>query len=131
MGSVKIGGNATGSAIVVGDHNAVEVHYSGQLPPPESVDIAKELAALRTALAALGGEHQKRIERALDDADDEAKKPNPDKDEIGKALDRALDYAKKTSGFVETMAKIAPTVAAAASWLGANWHTLLRGFGLG
>jgi len=67
------------------------------LPSGGSVDIARELATIRAILEMSGGERADKIGRALDDAAEEASKPQPDKDEIGKALDWALGYAK-TSG---------------------------------
>jgi hypothetical protein len=70
------------------------------------------------------------VGRALDDAEEEARKPEPDKDEIGAALRRALDYAKKGSGFAEEVAKLAPHVRDAVGWLGAGWHKLLPLVGL-
>jgi len=76
-------------------------------------------------LEQLGGEQKGRIGRALDDAAEEARKPEPDKDEVGAALGRALKYAKKTGGFAEEVARLAPHVRNAVGWLGANWHKLL------
>lgn len=119
-------GNVTGSAIVTGDSNTVSVQYQqAALPPLESVDMAAELKALREALATLQTTDRRKIDNALDEAEDELQKPQPDKNEVGKAVDRALDYAKKADGFTEAIEKIKPRVEKAAAWLGENWYKLL------
>ena len=46
------------------------------------------------------------------------------------ALDRALGYAKASSGFAEEAGRLAPHVRAVVGWLGANWHKLLAVVGL-
>ncbi len=124
--SVSIGGSVTGSAIVTGDGNTVSVHYQqANLPLSESVDMRAELQALRHALAALQTPDRRKIDNALDEAEEEANKPQPDKDEIGKAMERALSYAQKTEGFTGTLETIAPRVEKAAAWLGEHWYKLL------
>jgi hypothetical protein len=52
-----------------------------------------------------GGDDQQKIVRALDDATEEARKPHPDKAEVGSALKRASDYAKKGEDFAEVVGK--------------------------
>ncbi len=129
--SVHVGGNASQNVIVTGDKNVTNVQYQQiTLPPPESVDIGAELAALRELIAKLDSPDQRKIDNALADAEDELGKETPDKDEIGKALDRALDYAKKAEGFVGTIEKLQPHVTKAAAWLGENWHKMLGAVGL-
>ncbi len=121
----------TGSAIVTGDSNTVSVQYQQTaLPPPESVDMATELKALREALSSLQTPDRRKIDNALDEAEDELKKPQPDKDEVGKAMERALGYAKKAEGFSGALEKITPRVEKAAAWLGENWYKILSFVGL-
>jgi hypothetical protein len=88
------------------------------------------LAQILAVLERIGGENAGKIRRALDDAVEEAKKPEPNKDEVGGALNRALDYAKASRGFAEEVSKLAPHVKNAVGWLGANWHKLLAIVGL-
>lgn len=130
--SVRVGGNVTGAQIITGDNNRavmreVKVH---ELPPAGQVDVGKELAELRALLASLKAPDAGKIERALADAEEEAAKPEPDRDEIGSALDRAVGYAKKAGDFSEAAEKIAPKLQALASWLGANWYKLLGAVGM-
>ena len=88
--------------------------------------IPKELAAIRALLTSLESEHAKKISRALDDADEEAaKKAAGSKDEMGKALDRALTYAKSASAFATAAAKLGPHLKNVRAWLGDRWTTLL------
>ena len=129
--SVHIGGNAAGNIIQTGDRNTATWHVQqAYLPPPESVDIQAELSALRELLSRLETPDGKKINNALEEAGDEAAKDKPDKDEIGKALDRALGYARKSNDFAQLMANLAPHVTKAAAWLGDNWHKLLAVVGL-
>ena len=129
--SVTIGGNAQGNVIQTGDHNTAALHYERvQLPAPQQVDIQATLAALGELLAPLATADRKKIDNALEEAQDETKKPTPNKDEIGKALARALDYAKKAEGFASVVGKLQPHITAAASWLGSQWHHLLAIVGL-
>ena len=128
---VSIGRDAVGNVITAGDKNLVEAHVTAAkhetpLADPATVDVAKELAAIRTMLMSLESEHAKKIGRALEDASDEAgKKDSADKDELGKALDRALTYAKSASAFATAAAKLAPHLNNAVAWLGDKWTALL------
>ncbi|MBB1492699.1 hypothetical protein H5395_14395 [Paracoccus sp. MC1854] len=130
--SVHVGRDMTGSQVITGDHN--QATMSGTkvtLPSPDTVQPAIELAELRELLASLDTPDRGKIERALADAEEEATKPDPDRDEVGSAVDRALGYAKKASDFGDQIENVAPKVKALASWLGTNWHRILAVVGLG
>jgi hypothetical protein len=128
---VSIGGNVTGSAIVTGDHNVTSLQFTQTtLPPAETIDVQAEFAALRQILTGLQAADQKKIDRALEDAADEITKPEPDRDEIGQALDRALTYATKAESFAATAGKLQTHITNTVSWLGDNWHKLLALVGL-
>ncbi|MFL6313337.1 MAG: hypothetical protein ACJ71W_14645 [Terriglobales bacterium] len=132
--SVSVGGNAARNVITTGDHNQVNAKIESlveNLPPAGSVDIKKELAEIRSILERIPGEHTAKIGRALDDATEEAHKSDPNKQEIGSALSRALDYAKKGAGFVEEIGKLSPHLMNAVAALGPSWHQLLSYVGLG
>lgn len=128
-GAIAIGGSVKDSPIVAGDHNVVQMTKT-TLPPAENVDIRAELAALRAVLGVLATADAAKIGRALDDAEDEAGKAEPDKEEIGGALDRALEYAEKADGFATVTEKLVPRVKAIAAWLGEHGPRLLRFVGL-
>ncbi|MBW4624344.1 MAG: CHAT domain-containing protein [Brasilonema octagenarum HA4186-MV1] len=130
--SVSIGGNVTGSAVQTGDRNVANIQFQPvSLPAPESVDIRAELKALQEAIALLESPDRRKIENAFADAEDEVNKPNPDKNEVGKALDRAFDYAKRAEGFASVVEKLKPHLTKTTAWLGENWHKLLSIVGLG
>ncbi len=129
--SVSVGGNAVGSVIVTGDQNVVTAKIEQvTLPPPETVNIAAEIQALREVLAGLDAPDARKIRNAFEDVDDELAKPKPNKDEVGQALERALGYAEKVEGFADKVESLAPRVVNAVSWLGENWHKLLAVVGL-
>ena len=90
-----------------------------------------ELRALRELLTSLRTDDQPKIDRALADAEDELKKPAPDKDEIGGALERAVKYARGANDFADHASKLAPHLKAACGWLGQNWYKLLAAVGVG
>lgn len=85
---------------------------------PQHVDIQNELHAIHQALSVLSSPDSKKIDNAMSEALDELKKSPPDRDEVGKALERALGYAKKCDDFINVMGKIEPCVKNAAIWLG-------------
>ena len=129
--NVYVGGNMIGSAAVTGDHNVTTGQYRKvTLPPPDSIDIRAELAALKALLLGLDAEDRQKIANALAEAQSDAAKPQPDKNEIGGALERALGYAGKAADFGEKAGKIATHVQNAVGWLGENWHKLLPLVGL-
>jgi CHAT domain len=129
--NISIGGSVTGSAITSGDGNTISVtSQTASLPDPTSVNIKAEIDALRNLLASLSSPDRRKIDNALDEIEEELQKPEPDKDEVGKALDRAVTYAQKANGFAEAIDKLRPHVQNTASWLGENWYKLLPLVGL-
>ncbi|MGE3537071.1 MAG: hypothetical protein AB7N91_06475 [Candidatus Tectimicrobiota bacterium] len=129
--SVSIGGNVSNTVIQTGDRNFASVHAQRAVfPSPEHVDMQAELAALREALARLESPEQRKIANALSDVEDELARPEPDKNEVGKALERTLEYASKAKGFAEALGTLQPHVTNAVAWLGEHWHKLLALVGL-
>ena len=122
----------TGSSVVTGDHNTVATTMKQvPLPPADQVDVKAELAALREALAALQKVPDRgKLDRAIEDAADEAAKPEPDKEEVGGALERVVKYAKAAGDFTDNAGKLLPPLTALASWLGPVGHGLLSLLGL-
>ncbi|HEY9695855.1 MAG TPA: CHAT domain-containing protein [Trichocoleus sp.] len=124
--SVSVNGSMTGSAIITGDNNTASVQFQpAALPQPQTVDMVSVLEALQPILTQLDTPDSRKINNAVDDAKEELKKPDPSKDEVGKALDRAMTYAQKANGFAEAIDKLRPHVEKAAAWLGGNWYKLL------
>ncbi len=129
--SLSIGSDATGNIIQSGNGNFASLQFTQTtLPPSESVDIKSELASLRELLGKLNSEYEKKIDRAFEDANDEVAKSEPNRDEVGDALARALSYAKKAEGFADMAVSIKDHTTNIVSWLGNNWHKLLSVVGL-
>lgn len=123
--SVKAGGDIVGSQIITGDHNvAVMKGIKVTRPDPANVAIAEEVAAMKAVLATLGAPDQGKIDRAMADAEEEAAKAEPDKDEIGAAIERAVKYAKGAEALSSHAEKIAPRLAAVVTWLGTKWQSI-------
>jgi hypothetical protein len=80
---------------------------------------------MRTLLIQLNTPDQRKSTNVLDEAQEECDKPSPDKQEVGKALSRALEYAQKAVGFAEMLMKLQPHVVAAVAWLGSQYQPLL------
>jgi hypothetical protein len=114
-----------GGAAVTDDHNVTEVHHRKVTLPVDRIDIRSELAALNELLVGLNTGDRTKITNALDEAADEAAKPRPDKNEIGRALERALGYASKATDFGDKAGKITTRVQNVVAWLGNPWHKLL------
>ncbi|MBE9211773.1 CHAT domain-containing protein [Plectonema cf. radiosum LEGE 06105] len=129
--SVSIGGSVTGSAIQTGDYDSANINYQQvSLPAPETVNIQAEINSLRKIIGKLETSDRRKIENAFEDVQEEIKKPQPDKDEVGEALNRALKYAKKAEGFASVVEKLQPHLSKTTAWLGDNWHKLLGLVGL-
>lgn len=122
-------GTVSESSVVVGDNNTVN-YKKTELPPSETVDIQQVISELKVILSKLDAPDQKKINRAFEDVTDELDKSEPDKDEIGTALERALKYSKHVGKFKTIINTLQPHVTGAAAWLGSNWNHLLEFVGL-
>src|ERR1700722_16969934 len=99
--SVSIGGSVRQSALVAGDRNKVELAREATSGAPRETgteEILQALQALRERLEELDTTDRGKILRALDDAQEEAQKPAPDKEEVAGALERVVRYAKTAHG---------------------------------
>jgi hypothetical protein len=123
-------GSITGSVVVAGSGNTINARLRVELgkgPPlaDEPVDVRAEFAGLRKILEQLQTPDQGKIRRALDDAGEELTKPEANKEEVGSAIKRALDYAGKLASLGDEAVKLAPHVHKLADWLGSEWTSLL------
>ena len=65
--SINVGSSVKNSSLLTGDHATV-THVT--LPPPSTVDPKAQLAALRDLLAGLNVPERRRLDNALQEADD-------------------------------------------------------------
>src|SRR5512133_1995463 len=95
--SVSIGGSVRQSALVAGDRNKVELAREATSGAPKETgteEIIRAIVAARKHLEKLDTTDRGKIATALDDAQEEAQKPTPDKEEVAGMLERAVKYAK-------------------------------------
>lgn len=120
-----------GSSVVTGDNNTVTTKLTQHpLPPPETVNVAVELTALRELLGKLNLPERGKLDRAMQDATEETAKPKPDKEEVAGALGRVVKYAKAADDFGQHAEKLLPRIAALSSWLGTHGQALLAMAGI-
>jgi hypothetical protein len=127
--SVNFGRDGVGNVITTGDANVVEASTTAKASnavDPELTKVIAGLAEIRAILEGLQTEDAGKIHRALEDAEDETKKPAPDKAEVGNALERALKYAQKSAAFATVLTSLAPRLSVAVTWLGGQWSHLLK-----
>ena len=132
VGSINVGGdlsvgNMSQRGYVLDDIDAGSFQFDlTDLPEPENVKIQAELDALCKVLLLLESPDWRKIKNAFDDIQEELQKPNPDKDEVGHALDRAISYARRANDFAEAIDKLRPHLRKATAWLGEGWYKLLQ-----
>jgi len=142
-GSVAVGGSVTNSfikteansrnvsaqtirdaTIVTGDNNTVSYHHTLSAIKPEDINIQEVIFSLREVLSQLNAPRQTQIDNALAEAEAEAQKPEPNKDEVGLALERGLKYANQANEFGASIGKLKELLTPATVWLGSNWDNL-------
>src|SRR5687768_16789078 len=99
--SISVGGSVAGAYVVAGDGNRLEGNTAQASVGTQSADLERTLTALRALLLDLNSAHKPEIEQALNEASEEVARETPDRDKIGTALTRAIDYASKAGDFAE------------------------------
>jgi hypothetical protein len=130
---VSIGGSVRRSAIVTGDRNKVELAREAASAAPRETDteeIIRAIGALREQLENLETEDRGKILRALADAQEEAQKPAPDKEEVAGALERVIRYAKTAHGIGDVVVELQRPLSVIAGWVGTAAPLAARPFGL-
>jgi hypothetical protein len=131
--SVSIGGSVSQSALVAGDRN--EIWLTPETTPHASretdrAEITHAIRTLRELLEKLDTKDRGKIQRALDDAEEEAQKPTPDKEEVAGALERVVKYAKTAHGIGEVVVELKRPLSIIAHWVGTTVPIAARLFGL-
>ena len=128
--SIRVGRSANNSNLIAGDFNKITAKQKVTPPAADTVDILAEIVALRAALSSTASDDAVKIRNAVDEAEDEARRPKPNKDEVATALSRAINYAQKAEGFAEEANKLIPHIIKVAGWLGVAGTAVLASFGL-
>jgi hypothetical protein len=131
--SISIGGSVSQSAVVAGDQNKVQQTREAMPAAPREIkteETMRALRALRELLEKLDTKDRGKISRALSDAQEEAQKPTPDKEEVAGALERVVKYAKTANGIGEVVVELKRPLSVIASWVGTTAPIAARLFGL-
>jgi hypothetical protein len=123
-------GDVQGSVINQGDGATIRFQQTRTRAETLAADVRRDLAEVTAALRRLETADRKKIDRALQDAEEEIDKPEPSKREVAAPLQRAVDYAKSASGFVDAIQVIRPKIESLARWLGDEGRALLASLGL-
>ncbi|MEO5371838.1 MAG: hypothetical protein H7833_17360 [Magnetococcus sp. DMHC-1] len=116
--TVKFKGSAKGAVVSIGNHVTIQAGTpAAAASDPAREEMLVAMRALREILATMHSPHANKIECALADAEEEVARPQPDRDKIGSALQRALGYAQKTGELVQVMDKLKPHIQSVAGWL--------------
>ena len=106
--------DAVGGVVIAGDGNKVANTATVTQAGDGAITLAmarESFAAIRAVLDRLETAERGKIGRALDDAGEEAAKPEPNKKELGEALQRALTKAKEAGQVVADLEKPVNTIA--------------------
>jgi hypothetical protein len=131
--SVSIGGSAGQSALVAGDRNEIRLtletmsHASRET---DRVEITNAIRTLRELLEKLDAKDRGKIQRALADAEEEAQRPKPDKEEVAGALERVVTYAKTADSIGDVVVELKRPLSIIADWVGTTVPVAARLFGL-
>lgn len=117
-------------AFATGDHSTATATFSEMAAPDARVDIAAALAALQSVLSGLPGIETKALTR-LDEAREEASKPEPKREEVKDLVTQATRYAREAAGFAEAAETLKPYLQQVAAWLGSTWQNWASVLGLG
>ncbi len=124
---ISISGNATGGVFVTGNQNSISASNQMVISNHnESVEIRSVIATLSEVLTNLPGDAKRKIARAFEDINDELASADPDRHEVGAALDRALRFAKSSDEFANAQPKLDENIGQVIKWLGADWSKIRR-----
>ena len=119
-------GSVKGSALSTGHRNTQTVTYTRTASAADDrAAVLEALREIRAALEGISGSYSKTAKRNADAAFAAASAEKLDKDEVGGALESALEAAKKSAEFIGVAATLGPYVKTAAGWLGDEWSHLI------
>jgi hypothetical protein len=109
-----------------GEEAVAQVRRGAVEPSGAEVAIHDVFRRLQEAFAGLGGADAPKVVNALEDVGTELAKPQPDRQEVGQALERAVRYVRRSGGSLSEEGMTA--LKQAALWLGEDWLRLYNQF---
>jgi hypothetical protein len=110
-------------AFATGARSSATATISETNESSSNVNIQPTLAGIREILTGVPGLDPKAL-TWLDEASEEAEKAEPDRDEVGRLVNQAAQYAKKAAGFAVAAERLAPHLQQVGAWVGSVWQQL-------
>lgn len=98
--------------------------------PDPSIDILAALAALRDIVAHTPGIELKALTR-IDEAQEEAAKPEPKREEVKDLITQATQYVRGAAEVSDAVERLKPHLMQVSAWVGSAWRTWAPTLGLG
>ena len=127
-GPTFVAGRDNKGAFAIGTGSVATM--TGDTAPDPNVDIMAALIALRDIMKNVPGIESKVLTR-LDEAQDEAAKSAPKREEVRSLVAQATNYARDAAGFAEAAERLIPHLRHIAAWVGSTWQTWAPTIGLG
>lgn len=124
MTSIKISGKVTSSIINIGNNNTLTTGNTNRVLGDD--DLLKYINELRDFLMSFEQSSNRKLENAMNEAQEEASKPQPDKNELAESLERAVKYVKNAESFVGNTKQLANHLSPIVSWLGSSGMKLIE-----
>ncbi|MCO7187569.1 MULTISPECIES: hypothetical protein [unclassified Pseudoalteromonas] len=116
--TIQVGGNVSGAVLSTGDYNQIVAAPKITMPEPQAVDIQLALSELKAALGELGIAQPRKLNNALEEAQEEIEQAQPDKAEVAESLARAAKIAKEAESFASHSEKLVERFTPVLGWLG-------------
>jgi hypothetical protein len=131
--TINVGGSVSQASLLAGDQNKVKQSFQANTEgtaQPKTEDLQRSLEEIRALLSKITTPDRNKLDRALDDAKDEAAKPEPDKAEVADAVNRVVKYAKAAEDIGQVATDLQGPLSTIAGWVGAAAPIAARLFGL-
>jgi hypothetical protein len=122
-GNISVGGNATGSVLVTGQH------ITAMVTGPDAADrrqVPEALIAIRAELGRLAGPKAQVASTLAATAAEPVNKEQLDEEKIGTFLESALRTASECAEYAGVTMKLLPCLQPVADGLGGQWISLTR-----
>ena len=125
-----VAGRDNKGAFATGEESTATATINETIAPDPNIDILAVLAALQSVLTCMPGIERKALTR-IEEAREEAVKPEPKRDEVKRLVAQATQYAKDAATFSDAVEKLKPNLMQIAAWTGSTWQAWAPMLGLG